>query len=172
MISSWVARVRLSTSRERTDAAPASDFLRGDGSCHTIPYMHKHMAVRSQPRVPMTTLCSEIVGDKEQFAFVVDLSEQGLRLERPLRGRAPSRIVQLELTLPNVDEIIWAKGEICFDLYGPPARHSQAAAALRISGVRLVAAATRHLRLVRDYVRAAVESANGVDLLRASHFGD
>jgi hypothetical protein len=148
---------------------PWSDFLRQFSWCHTIPYMHNINAGRSQPRVPLTTLCSEIVAEKEQFAFVVDLSEQGLRLERPLRGRAESRIVQLEFTLPEVDEIIWAKGEICFDQLRR-ATEPGVPGALRTSGVRLVAAAGRHLRMLRDYVRAAVESATELDLMRASHW--
>ena len=131
--------------------------------------MRETIAGRSQPRIPLTALCSEIVAEKEQFAFVVDLSEQGLRLERPLRGRAESRIVQLEFALPEVDEIIWAKGEICFDQLRP-ANEPGVAGALRTSGVRLVAAAGRHLRLLRDYVRAAVESATELDLMRATHF--
>jgi hypothetical protein len=131
--------------------------------------MHKIIAGRSQPRVSVTSLCSEIVAEKEQFAFVVDVSEQGLRLERPLRGRAESRIVQLEFTLPEVDEIIWAKGEICFDQLRP-ATDPGVPGALRTSGVRLVAAAGRHLRMLRDYVRAAVESATELDLMRASHW--
>jgi hypothetical protein len=124
---------------------------------------------RSQPRIQMSTMCSEIVGEREQFAFVVDVSEQGLRLERPLRGRADSRIVQLEFTLPEVDEIIWAKGEICFDqLRRTP--DPTAPGPLRSSGVRLVAAAGRHLRMLRDYVHSALESAAETDLLRAAHW--
>ncbi len=146
------------------------DFLRRDLSCLTIPYMRDHILTgRSQPRIPLTSLCSEIVAEREQFAFVVDLSEHGLRLERPLRGRADSRIVQLEFTLPEVDEIIWAKGEICFDQLRP-AHAAGTPGALRTSGVRLVAAAGRHLRMLRDYVHAAVESAAESDLLRAAHW--
>ncbi len=135
--------------------------------------MNNHvLAGRSQPRIPISTVCSEIIADREQFAFVVDLSERGLRLERPLRGRAQSRIVQLELTLPEVDEIIWAKGEICFDQLRPASQPGvPLAKPLRTSGVRLVAAATRHLRLLRDYVRAAVDTAAQTDLLRAAHWG-
>jgi hypothetical protein len=131
--------------------------------------MRETIAGRSQPRIALTTLCSEIVAEKEQFAFVTDLSEQGLRLERPLRGRAESRIVQLEFALPEVDEIIWAQGEICFDQLRP-ATEPGVPGALRTSGVRLVAAAGRHLRMLRDYVRAAVESATEIDLMRATHF--
>ena len=103
------------------------------------------------PRVPVASLCNAVVGEQDQFALVVDLSERGLRLERPLRGRGEGRIVQLEFEIPEVDEIVWAKGEICFDQLraGEPARP------VRATGVRLVAAAARPLRMIRDYVHAA-----------------
>ena len=101
----------------------------------------------------MASLCNAVVGEHDQFALVVDLSERGLRLERPLRGRGEGRIVQLEFEIPEVDEIVWAKGEICFDQLraGEPTRP------VRATGVRLVAAASRHLRMIRDYVHAAAK---------------
>jgi hypothetical protein len=110
---------------------------------------------RSQPRVAVETLCTEVVEEREQLGLVVDLSASGLRLQRPLRGRVEGRIIQLEFELPEVDEIVWAKGEICFDqLWRGPATGG---ASVRTSGVRLVAAATRHLKMLRDYVMAASE---------------
>ena len=116
----------------------------------------------------MASLCNALVGEEDQYALVVDLSERGLRLERPLRGRGESRIVQLEFELPQADEIVWAKGEICFDQLraGEPSR------AVRATGVRLMAAASRHLRMIRDYVQAMAEmreaSGRSVDLALAS----
>src|SRR6185503_14414480 len=129
---------------------------------------------RTLPRVPVETLCSEVVADREQYGLIVDLSESGLKLQRPLRGRTESRIVQLEFELPEVDEIVWAKGEICFDqLWRAPAAHG---GVLRTSGVRLVAAATRHLRMLRDYVIAAREARRAAEdpgwaLAFATHWG-
>lgn len=126
---------------------------------------------RTLSRVPVETLCSEVVADREQYGLIVDLSESGLKLQRPLRGRAESRIVQLEFELPEVDEIVWAKGEICFDqLWRGPAQ-----GVVRTSGVKLVAAAARHLRLLRDYVIAAREARRatedpGYPLAFASHW--
>jgi hypothetical protein len=98
----------------------------------------------------VASLCTTLVGEREQFAFVVDVSERGLRIERPLRGRDEGRIVQLEFELPEVDEILWAKGEIRFDRLRP----STATQPLRTTGVCIVAAASRHLRLMRDWVHA------------------
>jgi hypothetical protein len=107
------------------------------------------------PRIPVETLCSEVIDDREHYGVLVELSPNGVRLERPLSGRREGRIVQLEFELPDADEIIWAKGEVCFDRYrqtfdGP--------GAVRSTGVRLVAAASRHLRMLRDWVAATVEA--------------
>jgi hypothetical protein len=116
---------------------------------------------RTSPRIRVQSLCSEVIDDQDQLALVVDLSESGLRIQRPLRGRsgmyrAPDgseldRLVQVEFELPEVDEIVWAKGEVCFDqLWRAPGL----LAPVRTTGVRLLAAATRHLRMLRDYVHA------------------
>jgi len=110
---------------------------------------------RLEPRVPVETLCSEVVDEREHFGVLVDLSPRGVRLERSLAGRRAGRIVQLEFELPDADEIIWAKGEVCFDRYG---RAVAGTPAVRTTGVRLVAAASRHLRMLRDWVVATVEA--------------
>jgi hypothetical protein len=109
---------------------------------------------RTEPRILTETLCNEVVADRDHFGLIVDLSESGVRIERPLRGRNDSRIVQLEFELPGVDEIVWAKGEICFDQL----RRGRDTGPVRTSGVRLVAAASRHLRMLRDWVRAAADA--------------
>ena len=121
--------------------------------------MNSHLDYRSNPRIPTETLCTEVADEREQYSLIVELSEAGLRLQRPLQGRMESRIVQLEFELPEVDEIVWAKGVVCFDQLWrvPMAGQRPQARVLRTSGVRVVAAATRHLRMLRDYVRAAAE---------------
>jgi hypothetical protein len=130
---------------------------------------------RTLARVPVETLCSEVVADREQYGLIVDLSESGLKLQRPLRGRVESRIVQLEFELPDADEIVWAKGEICFDQLWRAPPGAGASGAIRTSGIRLVAAATRHLRMLRDYVIAAREARRPLEdpdwpLAHASHW--
>ena len=128
--------------------------------CSIIYYMNSHTDYRTKPRIPTETLCTEVAGEREQYSMIVELSEAGLRLQRPLLGRMESRIVQLEFELPEVDELVWAKGVVCFDqLWRVPATGRTAQArVLRTSGVRVVAAATRHLRMLRDYVRATAEA--------------
>src|SRR4051794_28530452 len=112
---------------------------------------------RLDPRIPVETLCSEVVDDREHFGVLVELSPNGVRLERPLAGRRDGQIVQLEFELPDADEIIWAKGHVCFDRYGRGIDGS-GRSAVRTTGVRLVAAASRHLRMLRDWVTATAEA--------------
>jgi hypothetical protein len=124
------------------------------------------LELRTDHRVAVESLCTEVAGEQEQLGIVVDLSENGLRLQRPLAGRLTSRIVQLEFELPEADELVWAKGFVCFDqLWRVAPRGTRAAGGrlVRTSGVRVVAAAARHLRMLRDYVLAKAEAPKGVD---------
>jgi hypothetical protein len=134
------------------------------------------LSKRLDPRIPVETLCSEVIDDREHYGMLVELSPNGVRLERPLSGRRDGRIVQLEFELPDADEIIWAKGEVCFDRYRPGSS-GQDANAVRSTGVRLVAAASRHLRMLREWVAATVEAQRrarqddiGAMLALASHW--
>lgn len=104
-------------------------------------------------RVPVGTLCSLLHRDHESHALVVDISANGLRVQRPLGGPR-SRTLQLEFEVPSVDEIVWAKGEICFDEIWRvlPGDEPGVCGVLRTSGIRLIDAAERHKRLLRDYV--------------------
>jgi hypothetical protein len=110
---------------------------------------------RTTSRIPLEALCTEYDGMHERHAMVVDLSEKGLRVMRPYKGQTVSRVVQLELELPRIDEVVWARGEICFDQLwklGPGTPQAGLSGWLRASGIRIVAAARRDLALVRDYV--------------------
>lgn len=116
--------------------------------------MHAHNlwtgARRTAPRVEIEGFCSEIVDGRERHGLALDLSEGGLRITRPWRsGVRTPREVQLEFEIPGVDEIIWARAEICFDQL-----RQGAAGLVRTSGLRLAAAASRDLRLLRDWVMA------------------
>src|SRR5947209_19913907 len=113
-----------------------------------------HNLKRSHPRVPVEALCSELVAEREQYGLIVDMSETGVRIQRPLSGPRAHGVVQLEFELPEVDEIIWAKGEMCFDQFWrvPSTTPGGQSTALRTSGIHLVSAATKHLRMLRDYV--------------------
>jgi hypothetical protein len=101
-------------------------------------------------RVDAEGLCTEISEDAEQLGLLLDVSELGLRLERPYQPmtRMRDRVVQLEFEHPGVDELLWVKGVIRFDKLEP----APAGRVTRTSGIEIVAAAGRHLRLLRDYV--------------------
>ena len=118
--------------------------------------MHRDAVLtrRGGLRVHAQGLCTELQEDREQLGLMLDVSEQGLRIERPhvpgLQKRR-ERIVQLEFEHPSVDELIWAKGVIRFDRLEP--YHDGAKLKVRrTSGVEIVSAAGRHLRLLRDFV--------------------
>jgi hypothetical protein len=98
--------------------------------------------------VPLRIPYNEFVAERQLLGVIADVSEHGLRVERLLRNTG-SRILQLEFELPGTNELIWAKGELCFDRLRMPTPGLQP---VRTSGVRLVAAAGKHLRLIRDYV--------------------
>ena len=100
------------------------------------------------------TMCSEYVAERQTIGMITDVSEQGLRVQRVLKRSGGNRLVQLEFELPGTGEQIWARGEICFDgLWSVPIDSGGRVAMLRTSGIRLVAAAAKHLRMVREYVR-------------------
>ena len=119
-------------------------------------YMNLLRDQRCHPRVPVGTLCTELYGNLERQSLVLDVSDTGLRLQRPVaHTHGTNRIVQLEFDVPGVDEIIWAKGLVCFDQFwsmpaGPAAL--ERSRLVHLSGVQILAAAQRHLRLLRDFV--------------------
>lgn len=111
---------------------------------------------RDDRRIPLQTFLNEYVQERPYRGMILDLSEHGLRVQRLLRPtHRQSRVVQLEFELPGTNEIIWAKGEACFDElepapFGPVG--SGPVATLHSSGIRVVALAERHARLMRDFV--------------------
>jgi hypothetical protein len=123
------------------------DDLRGSNVRDTL-------SRRGGLRVVAQGLCSEIDEDAEQLGLLVDLSEHGLRLERPHVPQAQKireRVVQLEFEHPAVDELIWAKGVIRYDKL-EPVREGATTKVRRTSGVEIVSAASRHLRMLREFV--------------------
>ena len=118
-----------------------SDRLRNPGSVRRR---------RQHPRIPaLGAFCTEISDGQDRYSIVSDVSPGGLRLHRPYRG-VQSRTVQLEFDLPGVDELIWARGVVCFDrVWRAGEGH-----VLQTTGIEIASAAGRHLRLLRDYAYA------------------
>lgn len=104
-------------------------------------------------------MCWEIVDDVERSALMVDLSMEGARIERPYIGGRIERAVPLQLEVPGLDEVMWAKAEVVFDQI-VQSREPQAGpfGLLRRTGYRIVTAAARDLRTLRDYVFEAYRS--------------
>jgi len=111
---------------------------------------------RSSPRVDVATLCWEIVDGKEASSVAVDLSPMGVRIERPYVGGGTMKETQLEIEIPEIDELMWCKGDATFDVLvqnnaptGGPLRLT------RRTGYRLTAAATRDMKRLEEYVMEA-----------------
>jgi hypothetical protein len=108
---------------------------------------------RGSPRVGVETFCSEFQQDTMQHAIVTDLSATGLRILRP-PGKSHGLTIPIEFEIPEVDEVVWALGEVCFDQVtrAPAGCTIGIAGLVRSTGVRLIGAAERHKRLLREYV--------------------
>jgi len=124
-----------------------------------------HEIRRVSPRIEMEALCWEIVDEREQSALVVDLSMDGARVERPYLGGRIARAVPLQLEVPGLDEVMWARADVVFDQLVPsPSLQAGPFGLLRRTGYRIAIAAARDLRLLRDYVfeayRARVDAYN------------
>jgi hypothetical protein len=123
---------------------------------------------RGDARIRTEMFLNQYVRDQPYRALATNLSTTGLFLQKlamPYTRHAPS--VGLEFELPGTGEIIWAKGELAFDQLRRP---SAMLAPVRTSGIRFMAAAGKHLRLIRDYVTELRRTMLDVDdcLLRAS----
>ncbi|MBC7978044.1 MAG: PilZ domain-containing protein, partial [Myxococcales bacterium] len=71
---------------------------------------------RASPRIGIAAVCWELVDGREISGLAVDLSSIGLRIERPYTGGPTRREVPLQLEVPGIDEVMWAKGDACFDV--------------------------------------------------------
>ena len=94
-------------------------------------------------RIPFSTLMTSYVNDRPMRALAEDISDTGMRLHAvtPLAPVAGTRMA-LELVLPGQDDTIWATAEVCYR------KGDDLAAGL---GVRFVAMAQLHARLLREY---------------------
>jgi hypothetical protein len=123
---------------------------------------------RLAPRLPVDTLCAEVAEGHHRLGFAVELSPEGIRLERPYRpGPRPSE-VELELQLPDEDEMVMATAAVRFDeIRRAPAGSALAASCglIRVTGLVLWRIAARDRRVLRDYVmdrRTASLAAPGI----------
>lgn len=106
------------------------------------------------PRIPVDGLCGVVANDDLRHAAMLDISTTGLRLERPFDPKTASRVVQLEIELPGIDEVVWARGEVTFAFLSPmggTTPDGQPRFWCR-AGLRLADVCVRERRMLRDYV--------------------
>ncbi len=110
-------------------------------------------ARRRSPRIGVESFCTELQDEVMRHAIVTDLSAEGLCLHRPL-GWRHGPTIPIEFEIPEVDEVMWALGEVCFDEVkrAPPGYAIGIGGLIRSTGLRLVNAAERHKRILREYV--------------------
>jgi c-di-GMP-binding flagellar brake protein YcgR len=95
-------------------------------------------------RIPFDAMFTSYVRDRPVRALAADLSDSGMGLAT-VSGLAPApgAVVGVELDLPGVGDSIWARGEIT---------HARPGALASGVGLRFVAMARAHARLLRDFV--------------------
>lgn len=124
---------------------------------------------RESPRIGIEALCWELVGGRELSGMAVELSPAGLRLERPYTGGPTRREVPLQLEVPGIDEVMWARADACFDHLVPATGPAGGPLGLiRRTGYRIVAAAARDLRMLRELVVETDRASRRARLLAAA----
>lgn len=95
-------------------------------------------------RIPLEVMFTSYVRDRPVRALSADLSDSGMGLAT-VSGLAPppGAVVAVELDLPGGGDSIWARGEITHT------RPGDLASGL---GLRFVAMARGHARMLRDFV--------------------
>ena len=94
-----------------------------------------------------------MIDGREHSGLALDLSSGGLRIERPYLGGPTRREVQLEIEVPGIDEVMWARGDACFDVLVPTRDPAGGPLGLiRRTGYRIAIAAQRDLRMLKEVV--------------------
>lgn len=87
----------------------------------------------------------QFVNDEPQRCFTTDLSAIGLYMERLVEPmQRSSKVVQLEITLPETADSIWASGEVVYDRID---------SLFHGTAVRFTNMARTHQRWLRDWLR-------------------
>jgi hypothetical protein len=123
-------------------------------------------------RIPLRMFLNEYVSDRLHRAVTANISPTGLYVHRVyaaglrrLQFGREDRYVQLEFTLPDCEEVIWARGEIRYDELdaaepapeprrrrGEISRPSASTSMVHGTGISITDIAAAHARLLRDYV--------------------
>jgi hypothetical protein len=94
-------------------------------------------------RIPLEIFMNEYHLERPHRALTVNISESGVFVNKvALSFSRRTRVVGLEFELPGTREVIWARGEICYDTFDDHL-HGQ--------GIRFTAMPRAYGRLLRDY---------------------
>ena len=104
---------------------------------------------REGPRIGVDALAWECSDAGETSALAIDLSQAGIRIERPYVGGRNKEVVPLQLDIPGIDELLWARGDVCFDHVVPG---KGPFGLVRRTGYRISLAAQRDRRMLREFV--------------------
>jgi hypothetical protein len=112
-----------------------------------MSYMGLHDSAddrRLAGRVKLDMFFNQYIQEHPVRSLAVNVSEHGLAAERLVeRVSRHARVVAIEFELPGTGEVIWAKGETQFEAIGRD---------IHRAGIRFLAMARRHERLVREFV--------------------
>jgi c-di-GMP-binding flagellar brake protein YcgR len=99
---------------------------------------------RLNGRVALDMFFNQYIRDEPVRTLAVDVSEHGLAAQRLIeRVRRRARVVAVEFELPGTGELIWASGVTQFERVDRDFHRA---------GIRFVAMARRHERLIREFV--------------------
>jgi hypothetical protein len=99
---------------------------------------------RGNRRVNLDMFFNQYIRDEPVRTLAVNVSEHGLAAQRLVeRTTRHARVVAVEFELPGTGEIIWARGETQFERIDRDFHRA---------GIRFVAMARKHERLVREFV--------------------
>ena len=108
---------------------------------------------RHAPRVSVDGLCGVVSGRELRHASLVDVSAIGLRIELPFDPATASATVQLEIEVPAIDEVMWARGHVTYAHLAPMGGvHSDGQPRLWCRAGLHIEMARRDRWLLRDYV--------------------
>jgi hypothetical protein len=108
---------------------------------------------REGPRIDVEALCWELVDGHETSGLTIDLSSTGLRIERPYVGGPTRREVPLQLEVPGIDEVMWARADACFDILVPErSPRGGPLGLIRRTGYRIAVAARRDFKMLEEFV--------------------
>lgn len=109
-------------------------------------------------RIPFEAMVTSYVHDRPVRGLAMNLSDSGLSLSAiSMLAPPPGLVVGLELDVPGVDDSIWTAARVCYrkddqlasrvtDPRGPAVRPEVSGL-----GMRFVAMARSHARLLRDF---------------------